>query len=47
MQSVVSEEGMFTFIIVDSSNTDLILNSAWMGMELRSAFDESTIGVCR
>ena len=28
-------------IIVDSSNTDL--NSAWMGMGLRSVFDESTI----
>ena len=27
--------------MVDSSNTDL--NSAWVGMGLRSVFDESTI----
>ena len=28
-------------VLVDSSNTDL--KSAWMGMGLRSVFDESTI----
>ena len=41
LQVVAYQIGKTNSFTVDSSNTDL--NSAWMGMGLRSLFDESTI----